>query len=105
MAFLPSAGFAFWLQPLHGFSFGLVWLSSLEVLKRAAGLHALGGAQGLLMAANAAGGTLGIMVFGPLYAARGGGSVFLVAGVLAFVAALLSRINLAQSEWPAAVAR
>jgi len=105
MAFLPSAGFAFLLQPLHGFSFGLVWLSSLEVLKRAAGHHALGGAQGLLMAANAVGGTLGIMAFGPLYAARGGGSVFLLAAILAFAAALLGRINLAQSEWPAAVAR
>jgi MFS transporter, PPP family, 3-phenylpropionic acid transporter len=105
MAFLPNAGFAFFLQPLHGISFGLVWLSSLEVLKRAAGLHALGGAQGLLMAANAAGGTLGIMVFGPLYAARGGGSVFLLAALLAAAAALLSRLNLAQSEWPAAAVR
>jgi hypothetical protein len=57
------------------------------------------------MAANAVGGTLGIMAFGPLYAARGGDSVFLLAGVLAFAAALLGRLNLAQQEWPAAVAR
>jgi PPP family 3-phenylpropionic acid transporter len=100
MAYLPNAGLAFVLQPLHGVSFGLVWLSSLEVLERAAGPRALGGAQGLLMAANAVGGTLGIMIFGPLYAARGGGSVFLVAACLALAAALLGRFNLVQREWP-----
>jgi PPP family 3-phenylpropionic acid transporter len=83
MSALPNTELAFLLQPLHGISFGLVWLSSLEVLRRVAEPSALGGAQGALMAANSIGGTLGILVFGPLYAARGAASVFHLATLLA----------------------
>ena len=94
MSALPNTELAFLLQPLHGISFGLVWLSSLEVLRRVAEPSALGGAQGALMAANSIGGTLGILVFGPLYAARGAASVFHLATLLAGAALLLAGFGL-----------
>ncbi|MEY2930930.1 MAG: hypothetical protein RL033_1679, partial [Pseudomonadota bacterium] len=90
MSVLPSAELGFLLQPLHGISFGLVWISSLEVVRRASGPGALGGAQGAFMAANSAGGTLGILVFGPLYAASGAAGVYQLAALLACGAAVLA---------------
>jgi PPP family 3-phenylpropionic acid transporter len=98
MSLLPRAELGFLLQPLHGISFGLVWISSLEVLRRNAEPSALGGAQGSLMAANSVGGTLGILVFGPLYAARGAGSVFQLATLLACAAVLLAGVALLAPE-------
>jgi PPP family 3-phenylpropionic acid transporter len=89
MSALPRPMLAFWVQPLHAISFGLVWLSSLEVLRRHAEPSVLGGAQGLWMGANAIAGTLGILAFGPLYAALGGAGVFRVATGLALVALVL----------------
>jgi PPP family 3-phenylpropionic acid transporter len=100
MSALPNTELAFLLQPLHGISFGLVWLSSLEVLRRVAEPSALGGAQGALMAANSIGGTLGILVFGPLYAARGGASVFQLATLLACAALLLAGFGLTRRGPP-----
>ncbi|MEY4547512.1 MAG: hypothetical protein RL685_3707 [Pseudomonadota bacterium] len=90
MSVLPSAELGFLLQPLHGISFGLVWISSLEVVRRASGPGALGGAQGAFMAANSAGGTLGILVFGPLYAASGAAGVYQLAALVACGAAVLA---------------
>ncbi len=92
MSALPSAEIGFLLQPLHGVSFGLVWISSLEVLRRASGPSALGGAQGVFMAANSAGGTLGILTFGPLYAASGATGVYQLAALAACGAVLLSSL-------------
>lgn len=94
MSVLPSAELGFLLQPLHGISFGLVWISSLEVLRRASGPSALGGAQGVFMAANSAGGTLGILVFGPLYAARGAAGVYQLAALAACGAVVLAGLAL-----------
>jgi hypothetical protein len=94
MSVLPSAELGFLLQPLHGISFGLVWISSLEVLRRASGPAALGGAQGVFMAANSAGGTLGLLVFGPLYAARGASGVYQLAALAACGAVLLAGLGL-----------
>lgn len=94
MSALSRVELGFLIQPLHGISFGLVWISSLEVLRRNAEPGALGGAQGALMATNSIGGTLGILVFGPLYAARGAGSVFQLATLLACGAVLLAAVAL-----------
>jgi PPP family 3-phenylpropionic acid transporter len=96
MSVLPNAGLAFLLQPLHGVSFGLVFLSSLRLLGQFARPEAAGGAQGLWMAANAVGGTLGILVYGPLYAAQGGRGVFQLATLLALGATLLGALGLVQ---------
>jgi len=98
MSVLPRAELGFLLQPLHGISFGLVWISSLEVLRSRAAPSALGGAQGALMAANSIGGTLGILMFGPLYAAQGAVSVFHLATLLACAAVLLAGVALLSSD-------
>jgi MFS transporter, PPP family, 3-phenylpropionic acid transporter len=90
MSVLPSTYLAFPVQPLHAISFGLVWLSSLEYVRRSSEPHTLGSAQGLFMAANALGGVLGMLTWGPLYAAHGGAVVFGVASVLSVFAATLA---------------
>jgi MFS transporter, PPP family, 3-phenylpropionic acid transporter len=90
MASLGSTGLAFVLQPLHAFSFALTWMSSLEYVRRASGPSDFGGAQGSFMAAQAVGGVLGMLSWGPLYAASGGAAVFLGAASLSGGATLLA---------------
>lgn len=97
MSLLPSTYLAFPVQPLHAISFGLVWLSSLEYVRRSSEPHTLGGAQGLFMAANAVGGVLGMLTWGPLYAAHGGVVVFRVASLLSMLAAALAYGSLYRS--------
>jgi PPP family 3-phenylpropionic acid transporter len=97
-ALLPGPAYAFWVQPLHAASFGLAWLGSLEFAQRWAAPHALGSAQGLLMAASAAGSACGMLVWGPLYAAYGGSGVFLVAAALSVLAALFTYVFLYRSS-------
>lgn len=90
MSLLPSTYLAYPVQPLHAISFGLVWLSSLEYVRRSSEPGTLGSAQGLFMAANAVGGVLGMLTWGPLYAAHGGAVVFRVASLLSISAAVLA---------------
>jgi PPP family 3-phenylpropionic acid transporter len=89
---LPAAGFAFLTQPLHAISFGLVWLASLEHVRLTTSPATFGTAQGLFMAANATGSILGMLSWGPLYAARGGPSVFLCAAGVGSSAVLLALV-------------
>jgi PPP family 3-phenylpropionic acid transporter len=89
MSWLGSTALAFLLQPLHAVSFGLMWMASLAYVRRVADPHTLGSAQGAFMAANAAGGVIGMLVWGPLYASRGGAFVFQAAAALSCCAALL----------------
>lgn len=93
-AALPSAELAFAVQPLHALSFALVWLASLEHLQRTAAPQTFGSAQGWMMAANATGGVIGMLMWGPLYAARGGADVFFAATLLALGAAALAYVAL-----------
>jgi len=74
------------LQPLHAFSYALVWIAALAVVKQRAPAHVMATAQGLVNAALAVGAGLGTLGAGPLYAARGGGAVFLAAAAVAAVA-------------------
>ncbi len=90
MSGLSSTDLAFGLQPLHAVSFGLVWLSSLEYVRRSSDARTLGSAQGAFMAANAVGGVLGMITWGPLYASQGGASVFMLAAGLSIGAAALA---------------
>jgi MFS transporter, PPP family, 3-phenylpropionic acid transporter len=91
---LPAASFAFLTQPLHAISFGLVWLTSLEHVRRTTSLETFGTAQGLFIAANATGSVLGMLSWGPLYTARGGPSVFLGATAVGLLAAFLALMSL-----------
>lgn len=90
MAWLRSPLLAFVLQPLHAVTFGVVWLSSLALLRDTVEPAALGSAQGLMMAASALGSVLGMFVWGPLYAAQGGAVVFVTAASLALGALLVA---------------
>lgn len=101
---LPAPGWAFVTQPLHAISFALVWLTSLEHVCRTSSPETFGTAQGLFMAANATGSVLGMLVWGPLYAAQGGPSVFLWATALGSLAALLAFVWLCRAPRSTAAA-
>lgn len=92
LSLLASTSLAFMLQPLHAVSFGLMWMASLEYVRRVSAPAALGSAQGAFMAANAAGGVLGMLSWGTLYASRGGPFVFRLAALLSLAAAALMAI-------------
>jgi PPP family 3-phenylpropionic acid transporter len=74
------------LQPLHGLTFGLTWISGLELVKHRAPEGVLATAQSSFAVAAALGSTCGMLVWGPLYASRGGALVFAVAGGVAALA-------------------
>ncbi|HTV21243.1 MAG TPA: MFS transporter, partial [Polyangiaceae bacterium] len=61
LSLLASTSLAFLLQPLHAISFGLMWIASLEYVRRVSTPDVLGSAQGAFMAANACGGVLGML--------------------------------------------
>jgi PPP family 3-phenylpropionic acid transporter len=74
------------LQPLHAFSFALMWVSAVAVLKEQAGPSGLATAQGLFSASMATGATLGMAVWGTVYARGGGEAVFTAAACIACLA-------------------
>jgi MFS transporter, PPP family, 3-phenylpropionic acid transporter len=74
------------LQPLHALSFGLTWVSALAVLKEQTGGTGLATAQGLFSASMATGATLGMAMWGNLYARGGGEAVFSTAALIACAA-------------------
>jgi PPP family 3-phenylpropionic acid transporter len=74
------------LQPLHALTFGLTWISGLELVKQKAPKTVLATAQSTFAVAAALGSACGMLAWGPLYAARGGALVFAVAGGVAALA-------------------
>lgn len=84
------------LQPLHALSFGLLWVSALAVLKEQAAGSGLATAQGLFSASMATGATLGMALWGPVYAQGGGEAVFGGAAIVA-CAATVAAVLLARS--------
>lgn len=75
-------------QPLHAFSFGLMWVASLAHVKRESPETTLATAQGLFTAAIAAGGIVAMPIWGALYSERGGGAVFARAAAISALAAV-----------------
>jgi MFS transporter, PPP family, 3-phenylpropionic acid transporter len=98
MSQLTSVTAAFVLQPLHALSFGLMWLASLEYLRRWSTRGLLASAQGIFMAAVALGSVAGILVWGPLYERSGGPAVFASAGTLALFTAVIGAASLRREE-------
>ena len=80
------------LQPLHALTFGLTWIAGLEMVKARAPAHVLATAQSSFAVAAAVGSTCGMLLWGPLYAARAGTVVF---GAAAAVAAIACSVVLA----------
>src|SRR5207253_9085645 len=79
------------LQPLHALSFGFVWIAGVSWIKERVPPETLATAQALYVAAIAVGSVIGMLSWGPLYAARGGGAVF---GAAAAAAALACAVAL-----------
>ncbi|HEX2687551.1 MAG TPA: MFS transporter [Kofleriaceae bacterium] len=71
------------VQPLHAFTFGLFYVSSVMWVREHAGEELPTAAQGLFAAATGLGATLGTAGSGPLFARFGGQGVFLAAGAVA----------------------
>lgn len=92
-------------QPLHAFSFGLMWISSMGVLRREVGERGAATAQGLFGSATAIGATLGLSCWGIVYEQQNSQTVFLcAAGVSALAtiqAARLIRLSPAHHPEPA----
>lgn len=78
-----------WLQPLHATSFGLMWVSSVAVLKREVGEKGTATAQGLFGSAIALGGAIGMSSWGTVYDAFGSEAVFLGAACASGIATVL----------------
>jgi MFS transporter, PPP family, 3-phenylpropionic acid transporter len=74
------------MQPLHALSFALMWIASLAWVKSRAPAGALGTAQGLFSATTAAGSMIGMPLWGALYRARGGGTTYIAASLVAAAA-------------------
>jgi MFS transporter, PPP family, 3-phenylpropionic acid transporter len=98
IAQLPSVQWAFVLQPLHALSFALMWVASVQYVRRWADRGLLASSQGLLTASVAAGGVCGMLVWGPLYAGLGGRTVFVLAGCLALTSTAIAALTLLRPE-------
>lgn len=97
IASVRSVGTLLVLAPLHAFSFGLMWVTCLEFVRRRAPAHVLATAQSLLAAIMAIGSVTGMLAWGPLYAARGGAVVFTAGAAVAAVGALVT-VGLLRSD-------
>src|SRR5262249_24815918 len=78
------------LQPLHALSYSLWWVASLAYVKGPAPAHALATAQGLFLAAVAAGSVSGMLAWGTIYRRAGGVVVFGAAAAIALGASLVA---------------
>jgi PPP family 3-phenylpropionic acid transporter len=87
LAYVRSTPVIFFLQPLHAFSFAMMWIASQGYLRERFAPSMLGTAQGAFFGTVAAGSVVGMLVWGGAYAKYGGGFVFGAASVIAAVAA------------------
>jgi PPP family 3-phenylpropionic acid transporter len=92
IAYVRSVAVLLLLAPLHALSFGLVWVTSLEFVRRRAPPHVLATAQSLLAAVMAIGSVAGMLAWGPLYASSGGRTVFTAGAAVAGVGALVNLV-------------
>jgi len=76
------------MQPVHGVSFGLMWVSAIGALKREVGNKGTATAQGVFASAIAFGATIGVTTWGPFYDTYGSENLFLAAATLSGLATL-----------------
>jgi MFS transporter, PPP family, 3-phenylpropionic acid transporter len=86
--------------PLHGFTFGLYWVSATTLMREYAGPRAAAAGQGLLGAATAVGGLIGLSNAGRLLERGGGALMFTVAAAIAAFAAVMAAIHAAAHRSP-----
>ena len=94
MANVHSLTILLMLQPLHAVSFALLWMTWLDFVKQNAPPHLLARAQGALLTVVSIGGAVGILLWGPLYAAQGASVVFNAAAGFAAAAIVLAVVPL-----------
>jgi PPP family 3-phenylpropionic acid transporter len=82
------------LQPLHAFSFAVVWLAFMELIRERAPKGLLGSAQGLFSTATAVGSTAGMLAFAPIYERAGGALTFASAAAVALLAVYAMKLPL-----------
>jgi PPP family 3-phenylpropionic acid transporter len=87
LASVRSTPALFALQPLHAFSFAMMWIASQGYLRERFEASMLGTAQGAFFGTLAAGSVVGMLVWGGTYARYGGGVVFGSASIIAVAAA------------------
>lgn len=75
-------------QPLHAFSFALMWVSAIGVLRRELGTKGTATAHGLFSSSIAVGGVLGLSVWATVFERFGGTTVFACAAAIVLLAAL-----------------
>lgn len=85
-------------QALHALSVGLWWLSALAYIKDRAPPQAIGTATGLYNGAAAAGGILGMLGWGGLFARAGGRVTFGAATIVALCAGGLALVWLRRAQ-------
>jgi PPP family 3-phenylpropionic acid transporter len=90
IAHVRSVGVLLLLAPLHALSFGLVWVTLLEFVRRRAPAHVLATGQSLLAAVMGIGSVAGMLAWGPLFASNGGAVVFTAAAAVAGLGAALT---------------
>lgn len=91
------------LQPLHAITFGLMWVSAIGVLKRELGEKGTATAHGLFSSSNALGAAAGLSLWGVVYDATSGATVFTMAAVIASLATLAAS-RLAHAPLPSSSA-
>jgi PPP family 3-phenylpropionic acid transporter len=74
------------LQPLHAITFGLMWVSSIHIVKTTARPSNLASAQGLFVGTASLGGALALTAWGTVYSALGGSAVFYAASAVSLLA-------------------
>jgi PPP family 3-phenylpropionic acid transporter len=92
LASVSSLPLLFLLQPLHAVSFALVWITALEFVRQRAPARLLATTQSLFSTSAALGSTLGMLVWGPLYARSGGATVFASAAVVAAIGSVATAL-------------
>lgn len=104
LACVGSLSVALLLQPLHAFSFALVWLAFMDLTRDHSPVGLLASAQGMFSASCAIGGTFGMVAFGFAYARWLGHGSFALAALVAAGAWLLHVASPAWSSprWPRA---
>jgi PPP family 3-phenylpropionic acid transporter len=93
LSYATNLHFVLWLQPLHAFSFAMVWMAMMDLVHVHAPQGLLGSAQGLFSAATSLGAAFGMLVFAPLYERFGGSATFIVAAFVALLALVTSHLT------------
>jgi PPP family 3-phenylpropionic acid transporter len=87
LAYVEDPTLLLLLAPLHGITFGLLWVSGVATAHQLGSEHAPTASQGMFVAASSLGSAIGMSLTGRALAAWGGQGLFLAASAVAALAA------------------